>query len=316
MLMADEARFLIVLQSPRSQEALDHIHDQQRNYFVAYSVGYGRLLNEAVAAISSQDSASSIGMAAALRRFEKSTKIQSHIVSLVLAIIVTVGDTIVWWRVCILWRKKLVLALGAVLMGSTFVFGIVSAIHEQIIDDIPPLLAYGDVYGGISTFLSLLTNVIATSLIGRTAWKHRKLLRQCPDYATGRWSTPTMKVLTLLLESGVVYSVILLMAMIVIILLHSKLAGTPGVAEFLSRTNLFFTGCFAMILAIYPTIIIFIVALNRSPIEGGLANATTNGVSVALLPSIVFGSTSSNGSTSDSESNLRSSKGELIHASS
>ena len=45
-----------------------------------------------------------------------------------------------------------------------------STVHEQIADDIPPLLAYGDVYGGISTFLSLLTNVIATSLIGQTAW--------------------------------------------------------------------------------------------------------------------------------------------------
>ena len=38
------------------------------------------------------------------------------------------------------------------------------------------------------------------------------------------------------------------MAMVVISLSHSKLAGTPSVAEFLSRTNLFFTGCFAMIL--------------------------------------------------------------------
>ena len=109
---------------------------------VAYFVGYGRLLNEAVAAVSSEDedSGSSQRLAVALMRFAQSTKMKSHIVSLVLAIIVrrfnrsatlcmallialcqvSLGDTIVWWRVCVLWQSKGILALGLGLITGTF----------------------------------------------------------------------------------------------------------------------------------------------------------------------------------------------------
>ncbi len=40
--------------------------------------------------------------------------------------------------------------------------------------------------------------------------------------------------------------------------------------------------------AIYPTLIIFIVALNRSEIDGTLANATPSDISTSLLPSMLF----------------------------
>ncbi|PIL32549.1 hypothetical protein GSI_05252 [Ganoderma sinense ZZ0214-1] len=258
---------------------------------VAYFVEYGQLLNEAVAAVSSEDEdpASSTLMAVALMRFAQSTRTKSHIVNLVLAIIVTLGDTIVWWRVCVLWPGKPILTLGLCLITGTFVFGITSTTRSEITDDIPPLLGFTDLYGGISTFLSLLTNVVATSLIGQKAWKHREILRQSPSPSSkGRWNTPTMKVLALLFESGVVYSIILTVAVIDIIISHTNATHTPSVAAFLSNTNLFFSGCFVPILAIYPTIIIFIVALNRSPIDGGLANATPSNLSADLLPSIVF----------------------------
>ncbi|KAM5541615.1 hypothetical protein V8D89_004805 [Ganoderma adspersum] len=271
---------------------------------VAYFVGYGQLLNEAVAAVSSEDedSGSSTPMAVALMRFGQSTKMKSHIVSLVLAIIVSLGDTIVWWRVCVLWQSKAIFALGLGLITGTFVLGIMSTIHSEAADDIPPLLGYTDVYGGVSTFLSLATNVIATSLIGQKAWKHRQILRQSPGASKDRWNTPTMKVLTLLFESGVLYSVILIVAMVDILMSRSNVAGTPSGAAFLSNTNLFFSGCFVPILAIYPTIIIFIVALNRSPIDGGLANATPSSISADLLPSLVFGQVSSNESAISSPS--------------
>lgn len=54
-------------------------------------------------------------------------------------------------------------------MHST-VLGILSAIKGEVTNDMPPLLGFADIYGGISTFLSLLTNITATSLIGRKAW--------------------------------------------------------------------------------------------------------------------------------------------------
>lgn len=40
---------------------------------------------------------------------------QSHIFGLQLVI----GDTIVWWRACILWQRKLVNSIGQLLVAST-----------------------------------------------------------------------------------------------------------------------------------------------------------------------------------------------------
>nr|VWO94089.1 Putative lipase ATG15 (EC (Autophagy-related protein 15) [Ganoderma boninense] len=86
--------------------------------------------------------------------------------------------------------------------------------------------------------------------------------------------------------------------MIDIVLSRTKLTHIPSVAAFLSSINLFFSGCFVPILAIYPTIIICIVALNRSPIDGGLACATPSSLSANLLPSIVFEDPSKTSSSS------------------
>ncbi|KAI1786963.1 hypothetical protein LXA43DRAFT_850091, partial [Ganoderma leucocontextum] len=122
---------------------------------------------------------------------------------------VTIGDAVVWWRVCVLWRQKSVIALGIVLLAGTF--GILSVIHRSAQIDVYTqlLLHYGDVYGGMSGAVSLLTNMIATLLIGRKAWKHRQILRQGRGVSKGGWITPTMKVLMLLVESGTIYSVFL-----------------------------------------------------------------------------------------------------------
>lgn len=50
------------------------------------------------------------------------------------------------------------------------VVGTVSTIHFQVDVKVQPLLSYGDIYGGISGLLTSISNVIATSLIGRKAW--------------------------------------------------------------------------------------------------------------------------------------------------
>ena len=106
---------------------------------MAYFVAYARLLSDAVTGLSSEASTSSTAMSVALTRFGQSARSKGHIISLVLAVIVgfilqllqgialltaccqvTLGDTIVWWRVCVLWPQKLVLALGIGLITSTF----------------------------------------------------------------------------------------------------------------------------------------------------------------------------------------------------
>ncbi|KAI1791883.1 hypothetical protein LXA43DRAFT_1094223 [Ganoderma leucocontextum] len=178
------------------------------------------------------------------------------------------------------------------------VFGILSTVHwpgVQANVDMQPLMSYGDVYGGMSGLLSLLTNVTATSLIGRKAWEHRQVLRLSPGASKGRWNTPAMKVLILLVESGTFYCIILGVALTNNIVSRSKEASlTPSGAAFISITTVFLSGCFVPVLAIYPTVIIFIVAVNRSQIDGSLANAgSPSAIPSDILPSIVFRSTGS-----------------------
>ena len=50
------------------------------------------------------------------------------------------------------------------------VLGILSAIHFKVNPEVQPLLSYADTYGGVSALLSFISNVLATSLIGRKAW--------------------------------------------------------------------------------------------------------------------------------------------------
>ncbi|PIL28298.1 hypothetical protein GSI_09587 [Ganoderma sinense ZZ0214-1] len=80
-----------------------------------------------------------------------------------------------------------------------------------------------------------------------------------------------MRALLLLVESGTVYSIFLTVAVAYNGVSRSRSARTSD-AQFVTATRTFLTACFAPILAIYPTIIIFVVALNRSLIDNDLAN--------------------------------------------
>ncbi|PIL26103.1 hypothetical protein GSI_11857 [Ganoderma sinense ZZ0214-1] len=251
-----------------------------------YVVAYSRLFNAAVAAL---EPTPPLSTDVAFAQFGEKARTISYIISAVIATNITLGDVIVWWRVSVLWRKRSVITLGIALIVGTFVFGTMSAIHYQVDVTVQPLLSYGDMYGGVSSILSLVSNVLATSLIGRKAWQHRKVLRLGPGAAGGRWNTPTMRVLALLVESGAIYSILLFVAVVNNTMLRFKSHLPSSALEYLSLFTVFLTGCFAPILAIYPTLIIFIVALNWSQIDGPLANGgTPSDISTNMLPSLLF----------------------------
>ncbi|KAI1786946.1 hypothetical protein LXA43DRAFT_1064703 [Ganoderma leucocontextum] len=168
---------------------------------------------------------------------------------------------------------------------------IVSIIHRSSQLDVYTHLRvlYDDVYGRLSGLASLLTNTIATSLIGWKAWEHRQILRQGLGVSKGRWNTPSMKMLSLLVESGMLYCAMLAVAAAEVIVTRSN----PSLAsstEFVSLAKAFLDGgCFVQILAIYSTTIIFIVALNWSLIEGTLVqNASPSAIPTHILPSALF----------------------------
>jgi len=107
-----------------------------------------------------------------------------------------------------------------------------------------------------SIAMSIITNLSGTLLIGIKLWSHRRFLSK--DLGLGRRQTPVQKILIVLIESGLVYAALQLTYFFLTI-------WTPGgggsVSWFLVYT---FSATYCMLSAMYPTIILVLVNLQRS----------------------------------------------------
>nr|VWP02360.1 MDR efflux pump ABC3 [Ganoderma boninense] len=110
------------------------------------------------------------------------------------------------------------------------------------------------------------------SLIHRV---HRRLLRG--HFGHGRRKSRVTKALALLVESGTIYC--LLLIIVVVYQASSALFAAPDVHQnaFLRTVADYTYTCFIPVIAIYPVLIIVIVALNWSPFEHGLARTDADG---------------------------------------
>ncbi|KAM5536742.1 hypothetical protein V8D89_009581 [Ganoderma adspersum] len=193
-----------------------------------------------------------------------------------LAINVTLGDAIVWWRVWVLWsRSRLMLALVAVLLLATLSFGITDASYTcggtlssfQILGPSygsTTVTAVGSLFtnngfGFIAICFSLFSNTASTALVGYKAWKHRLDTRVLG-------TTRVEGLLILLVESGVAYCVLW------IFILGSQIAwitspSNLGATSWSTGIVYFTEGCLIAFVGIYPTLIIALVALNKSRAE-------------------------------------------------
>ncbi|KAI1787231.1 hypothetical protein LXA43DRAFT_719244 [Ganoderma leucocontextum] len=190
---------------------------------------------------------------------------------------VVLGDAIVWWRVWVLWnRNRLVLASSCfVLFATLVVFGALdSAVScsggllddplSRVSNDVAAGGAFfeGNFFGLFAIGVSLFSNIAATLLVGYKAWKHR--LRAKRHFAQVTTVTRTQHVLMLLVESGVAYC---LLWALVLSSNASWIISSPGLSAW-SNGMLYFTeGCIVALVGIYPTLIIVLVALDRSEIE-------------------------------------------------
>ncbi|KAI0744842.1 hypothetical protein C8Q76DRAFT_607455, partial [Earliella scabrosa] len=106
---------------------------------------------------------------------------------------------IVWWRAWVVWKgNRGVRAVCVVCLLAT-------AGTSYDANPVGPLFK-GDIYGVVALVLSLVNNVIATSLVGLVAWNHRALIREHLKFR----SRPSQveRVLSLLVESGVGYCIV------------------------------------------------------------------------------------------------------------
>ncbi|EIM91589.1 uncharacterized protein STEHIDRAFT_137223 [Stereum hirsutum FP-91666 SS1] len=121
------------------------------------------------------------------------------------------SDAVVIWRCWLLWGKsRWVLIILAVLYTAAFASAIASVVSH--INDTSAtlrakvMLNADDRYNVIMWFLSLGTNVFATMIVAFKAWKHRRQLRAILH--DGSRKNQLERLMTLLVDSGVLYCVI------------------------------------------------------------------------------------------------------------
>ncbi|PIL26704.1 hypothetical protein GSI_11231 [Ganoderma sinense ZZ0214-1] len=144
---------------------------------------------------------------------------------------------------------------------------------------------YSGVSSGVAaSVLSFSTNLCATVLVGYKAWEARRRLRQY--IVAGPVASQMEKVFALLVESGAAYCA--LWAVVVAWQIgdyQTEVETNAGNNTFWDIFGVIINDALVPLIAIYPTIIIVLVALNRSHVENGMASTgqtSSTGASIRL----------------------------------
>ncbi|KIK51619.1 hypothetical protein GYMLUDRAFT_78125 [Collybiopsis luxurians FD-317 M1] len=184
-----------------------------------------------------------------------------------------IGDTVVAWRACALWgySKKVmflpVLFLTSATVLISFFVGCLGKTNWAFLEGESKTCA--NAYLGVF-FLSIATNVVATSLIAAKAWMHHRLLLS----ASAEQKSRVMKVLVLLVESGFIYLLI-------------WAAKSMGAFGNLPEANAQFTVNMLnmmgnQIVGLYPTLLVILVRMQLSAFKAAEVERYNNwGKSVA-----------------------------------
>ncbi|KAM5542767.1 hypothetical protein V8D89_003728 [Ganoderma adspersum] len=148
--------------------------------------------------------------------FESDVLRQSWMMTIAVSVNVLIGDSIVWWRVCVVWRNRIVYCLGPLLIVLTIAFGaktLLDVHHCAHSCRQPQFLFEPGVFADMCAILSLAINLIATGLIGYKGWAHWRLLRRHLG-PSGAQKSRAVKTLALLVESGAIYCILLIIMVV------------------------------------------------------------------------------------------------------
>ncbi|KAF9059628.1 hypothetical protein BDP27DRAFT_1431082 [Rhodocollybia butyracea] len=163
-----------------------------------------------------------------------------------------ISDMVVMWRACTIcgWPRftQIIFVIFVILPVILSVVDI-SRAHAT-----PANLAFEpDLFGITALIISLISNLWATSLVGRKTWLHRKDIHS--RLGSGSRTTAAGSILILLTESGVLYSCI--WALFIISTVYTMLRGS-------SRATHAIAGAVPQLVGLYPTLIILLVYLQKS----------------------------------------------------
>ncbi|KAM5538776.1 hypothetical protein V8D89_007498 [Ganoderma adspersum] len=188
-----------------------------------------------------------------------------------------IGDAVVWWRASAIWHHRAVYCIGPLFLMLSFVFCIVGVyVSSRATHETTELVEFisENAYAYTAVFMSLATNVLATALIAYKAWEHRRLVKK--HFAASGTKSQVLQALALLVESGSMYCVLMTFAAVYEVASVPPQAGTGLTSlRFYDAGEYITHGCIIPLAAIYPTVIIVLVALRRSPIDTtGLSRVT------------------------------------------
>ncbi|KAG7092149.1 hypothetical protein E1B28_008520 [Marasmius oreades] len=161
------------------------------------------------------------------------------------------GDVIVVWRTWVVWEHSLkVRLLLAVCMLGTI--GAIIGNGTKAALDLVRETPAPSTLSLVLTLPPLITNLVATLLIGLKVRNYRKHIKSRLTSRTSKASTRTEEVLILLVESGFLYCAVWLLILI------------AGFDVMTSATNVLILGIAVSLTGIYPTFIVIMVSLEKS----------------------------------------------------
>ncbi|KAH9006701.1 hypothetical protein EDB83DRAFT_727053 [Lactarius deliciosus] len=164
------------------------------------------------------------------------------------------SDIVCAWRAVVLWNrdKRIIAILLLLILGTAAAAGCELRLTNPVAPSAPSSLA-GDVGPLIMVGPTLGTNLVSTGMIAWKAWQRRVEVKK----HLGEASTfvRTERVLALLIESGFIYCCV----WIVYLISARDLMPVPGFAV-MDDVLLFVSG-------LYPTLIIILVAMQKSPVQ-------------------------------------------------
>ncbi|KAF8145645.1 hypothetical protein K438DRAFT_1871590 [Mycena galopus ATCC 62051] len=164
-----------------------------------------------------------------------------------------VGDSVVLWRTWAVYQGRiLVVVMPCFLLFISFVFGLIKTICDGFDGPLPGGDRICPQSATIAWAFSAGTNLACTILIWCEAWRHRKAMRKFNMSGKHRQRRSTEKVLSLLVESGFVYSLLWLSRVIAVFKFSDSSSWTTYVGMVLAAMNDQITG-------LYPTLVIVMV---------------------------------------------------------
>ncbi|KAI0310979.1 hypothetical protein OF83DRAFT_1153063 [Amylostereum chailletii] len=180
-----------------------------------------------------------------------------------LTLVLLLSDGVVLWRACVVWGwSKSVVSIATSLLVSLLGLNVaytLSSIPSTFASPPQSLLGLASSQYPLAVSLytvSTFANVCATGMVAYKAWNHRQDIRRYLKNRTAK--SAVENVLSLLVESSVVYSIFTILLLLTMI---------PTLSPLYFAFQTYWASAMNQISGIYPTLIVIIVALQKSHLE-------------------------------------------------